>query len=138
MKLLIVEDDRILADMVGQYFRLHGVEGILLATNLEDAIERLNCADGVLCDGSFPTSRPPSPESRTPSPNFGGVRSNWPHIAGLAQKRGIPFALFTGSEAAVAHARECGLAAFQKPFDTRQATDWLIEQLRSRETKTGN
>lgn len=138
MTVLIVEDDRILADLLGQHFRLRGVEGIMLATNLQDAIERLPRADGVLCDGSFPTSRAPSPESRAPKPEFGGIRENWPHIAGLAEKRGIPFALFTGTEATVAHARECGLTAFQKPFDTQKAVEWLIEQVRSRETKTEN
>jgi CheY-like chemotaxis protein len=135
MKLLIVEDERALLDLLGTWAELLGATEVLLATNLEEAIEHLPQADGILCDGSFPTSRAatPDPQSQIPNPcTFGGIRENWPQVAGLARKRDIPFALFSGRESALEPARTSGLMTFRKPFGGQAAVAWLIEEIKRR------
>jgi CheY-like chemotaxis protein len=127
MKLLIVEDQRNLLDLLETWAELLGATEILLASNLEEAIDRVPRVDGVLCDGSFPTS--PHPEG-----GFGGLRENWPQVAGLARKRGIPFALFSGSDSALERARASGLTTFRKPFGGQAAVAWLMEEVKRQES----
>jgi len=146
MKILIIEDDPSLREMlaitvakrldpkfelakmetfahVQRYFV--GMHTLLLAENLGEALRMLPGADGVLCDGTFPTS------GRT-SPAFGGLRQNWPAVLGATSKRGIPFALLSGDDALVTRAKLQGMAAFAKPMETASAINWLFEAIESR------
>jgi len=154
MKILIVEDDPQVAEVLAELFRIQppiqsGARvRILEATNLDDAVVLLDQADAVLCDGTFPTGREsvplrpggsrqsaddfPTPESRIATPRAdwnSHPRLNWPQVAGLAEQRGIPFVLFSGDEDEVIRAKLRGLAAFSKPFGAPAAIAHLLSAI---------
>lgn len=139
MKLLIIDDEPAIAQMLGELLVLKdrkagigppaswrrglglGIEAVYLALNLDQALEqleRLEPGDAVISDGHFPTGQHSARHAGWAGDQqsaFELPRCNWPHIAGVAQKAGVIFILYSGDPEAVDRARSSGLTAFVKP-----------------------
>jgi CheY-like chemotaxis protein len=123
MRILIIDDDAAIRRMLRAWIiTLAGEETIVLeAGNLEEAEAIIGDSDGVLCDGAFPTSWDAAGDGE-----LGGAQQNWAHVAGLADKRGVPFVLLTANSLIVAQARACQRLAFEKPAKVAAAVQALI------------
>jgi CheY-like chemotaxis protein len=123
MKILIIDDDPAIRRMLRAWIiALAGQETIVHeAGSLQEAEAIIGESDGVLCDGAFPTSWDAAGDGA-----LGGPQQNWPHVAGLADKRGVPFVLLTGDSLIVAQARACHRLVFEKPAKVRAAVQALI------------
>jgi DNA-binding NarL/FixJ family response regulator len=130
MKLLIVEDEPQIAEMLRGMLHLidkrtlRQIETIDLADNLADAttlLWTLGPGDAVICDGRFPTGVGCQVSGVGGNPNLAPgtwnltPRLNWPHIAGIAEKIGAIFVLYSGDAQAVERAHSRGMLAFSKP-----------------------
>ncbi len=108
MKLLIVEDNLSLALLTAEL--LHAldmpsqqIEAITLVADLQPAMLRLPEHDAVLCDGMFQFR-----------PNSRYVVEKWDVVCQEAIRRGIYFALYSGSDRALDCARESNAPAIAK------------------------
>lgn len=137
MRILIVEDDRFLADSLVRTFQL--IEEACRARivdNLKDALAELEAHDGVLSDGSFPAI----PLIESVGPWRAGL--NWSQVALRARELGRPFVLFTGLPATVqtfnrVHGESEGngpwlAAAFAKPLEGMKACQTLVDFIRQK------
>jgi CheY-like chemotaxis protein len=109
MKLLIVEDDLILAELTAELLHSMGagaqrIEAITVAADLQTAMLCLPEHNAVLCDGTFLIS----PDSRF-------LVEEWDVVRHEALRLGIHFVLYTGSVRALAAARESNTLALAKP-----------------------
>lgn len=120
MKLLIVEDNSSLAGITAELLQsldegVQHFEAITLVSDLQTAILCLPDHDTVLCDGRFP----PSPHSRF-------VVEDWDVVRQEAQRRGIHFVLYSGSDHALECARASHTPALSKPASTEEIYAALV------------
>ena len=119
MKLLIIEDNGPLAELTALLLRwvdsqAHWFETITVAGDLESALARLPEHDAVLSDGRLPLA-PGSPF----------VVEEWDVLHREAARRSMHFVLYTSSARALAHAREIGVPALDKPALLEEIYDAL-------------
>ncbi len=96
MRLLIVEDEPVMMKALWDWFVFDGVE-VLEAANAETALELLDQADAVLCDGWFPYQN--------------RFQKSWALIYGAARKKEKRFVLMSGDVDLIERARARGVAA---------------------------
>ena len=133
MKILIIEDEPGLRELLKLHVLMRAEDLLhidceaVAVGSLEEARQEFDRHDfaGVLSDGSFPTARQAVGV-------FGGVRENWPHLAGWAAKQEIPFVLLSGDVKAVAaaRARPQPILGFTKPREIQAAIDALFDAVR--------
>ncbi len=109
MRLLVVDDNRQLAELTGELLRHADRRGreigtISFAGDLESALRLLPNHDAVLCDGQFPVS-----------PNFWYRRDQWMGVYAEAVPQGTLFVLYSGDAETVEHAQKIGIPAIAKP-----------------------
>ncbi len=111
MKLLIVEDENGLAELLAELLRRHDaaqpepvIEVIKTVGDLTSAIDCVHYFDAVICDGNFPMS-----------PHRSAALENWAIVATRALKANVPIVIYSGNADIVHTARMCGLRAIEKP-----------------------
>ena len=101
MKILIVEDEPRIMKALWEWFTLGGVE-VLEAATAEKALELIDQADAILCDGWFPYQQ--------------RFQKSWALIFGVARKKNKRFVLMSGDAGLIERARANDVPAVHKPF----------------------